>query len=135
MRNISFLILLILITACKGFDLSPNESLVILAGGESASLAHGKVVIKILEIGDGRCPSDVVCIWEGMMTVKLKVTAGNASEETELSIPEYNGKTRQKELTVGSLPLKVTLKDVTPYPCINCKRQEPSRAFIEVEKN
>jgi|GEM_PF-4577116 len=98
-------------------------------------MADGKVVIKILEIGEGRCPSDVVCIWGGITVLKWKITAGNASKETELYIPEYNGKPGQKELKVGSLPLEVTLKDVTPYPCINCKQQEPSRAFIEVEKN
>ncbi|MBN2635222.1 MAG: hypothetical protein JXR61_03055 [Prolixibacteraceae bacterium] len=65
------------------------------------------VKFKLTEINDSRCPSDVVCIWQGMVTVKI-VVEKPVSETIELN--SYNNTTD----TLANYSLE--LMDVLPYP-------------------
>lgn len=61
----------------------------------------------ISEINDSRCPSDVVCIWQGKADVKIEVE--NPIKETIVLNTFDNLKD-----TVGNYSFE--LKDVSPYP-------------------
>ncbi len=65
------------------------------------------VQFKITEINDSRCPSDVVCIWEGKADVKIQVESPFSGT---ITLSTYDNPVD----TVGNYSFK--LIDVSPYP-------------------
>ena len=61
----------------------------------------------VTEINDSRCPSDVVCVWAGMVEVKF---AFDAPEKKMLSLNSYNNLAD----TIGIYEIR--LVEVQPYP-------------------
>jgi len=61
----------------------------------------------IIEINDSRCPSDVVCIWEGKADVKIEV---KSPVQGTFTLSTYN----HLKDTLGNYSFE--LKDVSPYP-------------------
>jgi hypothetical protein len=61
----------------------------------------------ITEINDSRCPSDVVCVWEGKADVKIEVTS---PVKGSITLSTYN----HLRDTIGDYSFE--LKDVAPYP-------------------
>ena len=61
----------------------------------------------ITAIDDSRCPSDVVCVWEGKADVTIKV---ESPVPGTIVLSTYNNLTD----TVGNYSFE--LKDVSPYP-------------------
>ena len=74
--------------------------------GEYHSTDNGLNFI-ITEINDSRCPSDVVCVWEGKADVKIDVTS---PVKGSIKLSTYNHLTD----TIGNYSFE--LKDVSPYP-------------------
>lgn len=62
---------------------------------------------RIKEINDSRCPKDVVCVWAGMVEVKLDV---ETPEKKVLSLNSYNNLAD----TIGVYEIR--LVEVQPYP-------------------
>lgn len=60
---------------------------------------------------DSRCPIDVVCVWEGEVTITLEVTVGNNTETFSVKNTDP-----AKEITVKGERFYVRLVDVRPYP-------------------
>lgn len=82
MRSLTFA-LLVLAAACSSGAPGPSAQ---QAGKDEFALAYGASLVvpgTPLEIGfqallgDSRCPSDVVCVWEGEGRVELGVTLGD----------------------------------------------------------
>lgn len=69
--------------------------------------ADNSLKFTITEINDSRCPSDVVCIWQGEAVVKIKVESPLAGT-LELSTFHNPGD------TLGTYIFQ--LVEVTPYP-------------------
>ena len=65
------------------------------------------VQFKITEINDGRCPSDVVCVWEGKADVKIQVESPVSGI---ITLSTYDNQVD----TVGNYSFK--LIDISPYP-------------------
>lgn len=61
----------------------------------------------ITEINDSRCPSDVVCIWEGKADVKIEV---KSPDRGTVLLSTYNHRID----TLGNYSFE--LKDISPYP-------------------
>ncbi len=61
----------------------------------------------LTEINDSRCPSDVVCVWEGKADVKIEV---KSPVKGFITLSTYNNLTD----TIGNYSFE--LKDVSPYP-------------------
>lgn len=61
----------------------------------------------LTEINDSRCPSDVVCVWEGKADVTIDVTS---PVRGSIMLSTYNHSTD----TLGNYSFE--LKDVSPYP-------------------
>jgi hypothetical protein len=62
---------------------------------------------EITEINDSRCPSDVVCVWEGKADVKIKV---KSPVQGSIILSTYNHLID----TVGNYSFE--LKHISPYP-------------------
>lgn len=77
-------------------------------------------------IADSRCPSDVVCIWAGTVTVDVDITAKGKTETKTLEL----GK------TVHSGTNAITLTHVDPYPETAGSIETTDYAFtLTIEKN
>jgi len=61
----------------------------------------------IIEINDSRCPSDVICVWEGKADVKIDVMSPIRGS---VMLSTYN----HLKDTLGNYSFE--LKEVTPYP-------------------
>ena len=61
----------------------------------------------IVEINDSRCPSDVVCVWEGKADVKINVIS---PVKGIITLSTYDHLTD----TIGNYSFK--LVDISPYP-------------------
>jgi hypothetical protein len=61
----------------------------------------------IIEINDSRCPSDVTCIWEGKVDVKIEI---KSPFQGIVLLSTYNNAID----TLGNYSFE--LKDVSPYP-------------------
>jgi hypothetical protein len=62
---------------------------------------------EITEINDSRCPSDVVCVWEGKADVKIEV---KSPVQGSIILSTYNSLID----TVGNYSFE--LKNISPYP-------------------
>jgi hypothetical protein len=87
----------------------------ILAVNETVAVAGSDVSVKFFNVTeDSRCPADVVCIWEGQVTVMLGLT------ENTTDLGRFNltlgggGNASMAEREVGSYVIKLT--EVQPYP-------------------
>jgi hypothetical protein len=67
-----------------------------LAPGQSAVFKADKLVITFVEAGaDSRCPTDVTCVWQGTVPVRLairssgKVTQHEADVATDVAVDGY----------------------------------------------
>lgn len=90
---------------------APLDSEFNLKIGESANI-DSKFQITFLNVtSDSRCPADVVCIWQGEVSVKLNVTKDGQSSDHTLSLGE------SESLAMKTLDSYfVRLLKVEPYP-------------------
>ena len=81
-------ILLAFTSACHSGD-SPTDpgrvQTTTLAKGHSASIAGGVVLSFDRVVSDSRCPTGVVCAWEGEVTVRMILTDAGGSTPFTLS--------------------------------------------------
>ena len=93
------------------FDL---DEPVTIAWGETATLEPDQLKItfaKILE--DSRCPTSVVCVWEGRAVVELTFTKGNETVTDSLATISSVAAPSNSTTVFGRT---VKLLEVTPYP-------------------
>ena len=100
----------ILLSSCR--EEKAEESFTV---GLEEQFQHGKInksakhslQFSITEINDSRCPSDVVCIWEGKADVRLSI---ESPQKGEIVLSTYNN------LVDTFANYSFTLIDVSPYP-------------------
>lgn len=93
---------------------------------EEYSLTDQNLRISIEHVDDSRCPTGVVCIWEGEATVYLYVRTQNV-QEMVLSTA------RQSRDTVQNY--EIELVDVSPYPDISREiEQEDYEVTLKVRR-
>ncbi|GAB1450592.1 hypothetical protein MASR2M47_06480 [Draconibacterium sp.] len=112
MKTLSFLFLLtsISLVSCNKETVSESFSL----GLENDFKIHGEynsvdnsLNFEIVEINDSRCPSDVVCVWQGKADVKIEI---KNPVRGSIMLNTFDNRID----TVGNYSFE--LKDVTPYP-------------------
>lgn len=117
----------IALAACSGGNpagpetvTAPEPSATALASGEAATvelrydqpLVHEDLELRLVEIGDSRCPIGVACVWEGEVGVTLEVVRGSeAPVEVKLTLPARTD--RDKAVVQGYL---LRLLAVEPHP-------------------
>lgn len=65
-------------------------------------------------IGDSRCPTGAVCIWEGAAEVKLSLHRGNNIFPFKLATINNASLRLKKDTTINGIT--IVLEDVSPYP-------------------
>jgi hypothetical protein len=112
LKTISFLFLLtsISLVSCNKETVSESFSL----GLENNFKIHGEynsidnlLNFEIVEINDSRCPSDVVCVWQGKADVKIEI---RNPVHSSIILNTFDNQID----SVGNYLFE--LKDVSPYP-------------------
>ena len=112
MKTLSILIVLIAISlvSCDNETVSDSFSLGLendfKINGEYHS-TDNSLNFLVREINDSRCPSDVVCVWQGKADVKIEV---KSPVRGSIMLNTYDNLID----TVGNYSFE--LKDVSPYP-------------------
>ena len=105
------------------FELGIEKSYKI--NGEYQSKDHN-VKFKLTAINDSRCPSDVICIWEGMVSVKIVV---EKPVHGTIELDSYQNPTD----TISNYSFE--LMDVLPYPVSNQSTEpEDYDVMLKVKK-
>jgi len=78
--------------------------------GESANI-DSDLIMTLLEIEDSRCPSDVLCVWQGTVTAKIKLEKGGL----DLGVYSIPMETIQSNEQIFE-GYYISLTNVEPYP-------------------
>lgn len=80
---------------------------------------------------DGRCPSDLVCVWEGNATVKVRFKVNSRVHQLLLNTSDSNDS--PADTTIDQYHIQ--LKELTPYPISNSTiDQKDYQALIVVSE-
>ncbi len=83
-----------------------------LAIGETARIEPGDLTIKATDISeDSRCPSKVVCVWAGRVTVQLEIDYLGIQHSVALTI----GGSQESDVVIID-DIEIKLLSVLPYP-------------------
>lgn len=137
MKNLLFLLLITILCACADNSMKPTESLHVQLNvdrSESFRSTSGPVKVKVVSIEDNRCPMDAVCVWQGIAKVTFELSDDNHAVTSTVFIPEYKDQKSQTNVQLGNDKFRVTLKEVTPYPCHSCSGQPDREAELTVEE-
>jgi hypothetical protein len=123
--NWCFIILfLFILGACKeeqeSAPFGTNQELT-LKTGDVRSSKSDNISVKVLNIGDSRCPTGVVCIWQGEATVNLEV---KESTVFEVVLSTFHHPVD----TVNNFIFK--LIDVLPYPVHGVEVPEKDKKVV-----
>jgi hypothetical protein len=83
--------------------------------------------VEFLKINDSRCPSDVMCVWEGRASVILRIYNQTQSQTITLTTGENT--------TSYMDSYEINLIDVLPYPVSTHDISEEYVATITISKN
>lgn len=83
-----------------------------LAVGQSASIDGEDLAIKFIDvIADSRCPSDVVCIWQGEVACLVEITYSGTGQQMVLTYPGLTQEPSEAEFSSYQFAFSVE-----PYP-------------------
>ncbi|MSR22573.1 MAG: hypothetical protein EXR92_03365 [Gemmatimonadetes bacterium] len=118
MRVIARTLLTLALTGCAGASpaesvilTAPVDSLVTLRLGQIVQIAGGPLRIRFEGVtSDSRCPTNVVCVWEGDATVHLRVAAGEGEGS---AVELHTSLDPRSHVTAG---YRITLEELGPAP-------------------
>lgn len=135
MKNVLFVALLILLLACSKEDLGTVNARL----GQKIRLKEGQAALynnsgvgavqvirlKVMEVSDGRCPSDVFCVTYGKVEVKVRLETGTGIGKTmTMCLGDCYGSSHfedEARAMVNAIPYKVRLLEVSPPPRLQDK--------------
>jgi len=136
---VSLVLLIVVSVGCNESDKSPilddNDDSSLPALGsqfdlkvdQATKLKSEDISVKLLNVtNDSRCPSDVVCVWAGQVSVTLNITEnGKNLGDVTLTLGVSNPDLAVKN--IGDYSVKVIA--VNPYP-ISTHKIEPSEYIV-----
>ena len=103
------------LTICTGFGISPQGSTVTVKVGQENAVPGTGISVKFIEVmEDGRCPSDVNCVWAGNAKIKLQFSKGSETKITELN-------TAVKPQSVEFCGYSFKIDNLIPHPRTNVR--------------
>lgn len=147
LNYIKLLAIMLLIGQCndaeallQGREVRFNETFMISAGEDVTVVGEGETLtLRLEEVVDSRCPTDVTCVWAGNAITNFIV--GNAGEQNvglQFCILDCRTgpirSTHVQKQTIGGHVYEFTLLDVLPYPTTsNHDRTKEAKLIIKPE--
>lgn len=107
------IIMIALFTKCSNNDEKLNN--------ESIIYQKGKIKIILLDINEGRCPTNVDCIWQRNTEVGMRITNGTEAIDFILNTAGYINDEFNFPNNVIIFDLDIKLIDLKPYPKVGVK--------------
>lgn len=127
--SICFLIAVICLSACNKEDSSETFRFgfeEIFQRGKINLANDNSLQFNIIEINDSRCPSDVICIWQGEAIIKINI------EKPHSGLVELSTYDNLID-TIGAFSFQ--LIDVSPYPIsTQSLEQDDYNVVLKIEK-
>jgi hypothetical protein len=95
---------------CRGFKMGAAFE---IAANTALENCHHQITVTIQDIQDSRCPTDMVCIWAGMIVVEGQLQVGGQEYDLRLS-NNRNASGFPEDFSMNEYTIK--LIDVIPYP-------------------
>ena len=95
------------------FSCSTNDNLL---SNELIIYQEGNIKITLIEVNDGRCPTNAECIWQGNSEVKMKIVKENETMDFTLNTAGYINDQLNYPDSISIFNLNIKLLDVQPYP-------------------
>ena len=93
--------------------------------------ANGYSITFLEVLEDSRCPTDVTCIWEGRVKVKVKVAVnGKESNTEELIFGAVKSGEDKNHMFFTSEEIKLEGMKVTPYPKTDAEKKEEKYTLL-----
>ncbi len=110
-----FITVMLFFTACKKENTSAQLGNNILQQGKCLTNVKGlsNVSICLNSVQDSRCPSNVMCFWQGVAEANFTLKTGTAEIKFKLATLKL-GNVYSNDTTINNI--RFVLKDVTPYP-------------------
>ena len=120
MKNILMILIAILIFSCSKddnnaishYDLKVDKN-IILDNGKCLKIIDKEYEICLNSINDSRCPSNVVCVWEGDAVAEFNFKSNTENKFFTL----HTNDNFQQDTIINNL--KIKLLNVFPYPDFN----------------
>lgn len=132
------LLLLILFSACHGILNPVNfEGPFFLNFGESKILTPDNLRVEFKQIiEESRCPSDVVCVWEGRARIGLLLQTPADTIHVELVLPGFASQSDTlAHQPVDTIGYRITLLQLDPYPQSDRQpRDSDYRALLKISR-
>ncbi len=107
----------------KPFALAKGESRELaLDGSETSAQPTGdKLLFRLVDLTDSRCPANAVCIWAGeaKTTVELELAGQKGQAALKLGGDRKSALSDSVSVAVGGRSFTVLLRDVQPLPGTN----------------
>ena len=114
-----------------------SEEKVLQEGQPIALPAHDATLTFVERKEDSRCPTNVVCIWQGRVRILLEFArSGQAPVSFEMGGfvgPDGKAEAEEARVTHEAFGLRFTLVRLDPYPVDGAEQAGPVRATIQVE--
>lgn len=128
---------LFILVACDGSPTDPAISLpaiVQLQVGESVFVSSGNLLVRFLEVDqDSRCPTVVVCFWEGEAVVKVELSASGRILGSPLLSTHPNNGSSPNSVRLDEYLLQVL--ELDPYPATGPLPQSEYRLTLRIERS
>ncbi|GGG28585.1 hypothetical protein [Pontibacter amylolyticus] len=148
MKNLPFVVFVCLLLSCSKEDLGTVNAYL----GQEIKLKEGQaalykntgfdaaaiVKLKVADVSDGRCPSDVFCITYGSVEVTLTIGMANEKGETiTMCQGDCDGGSRfedEARVVVGGMPYKIRLLAVMPLPSLKDESSKTKEIQLVLER-
>lgn len=141
MKSIQTYVMLLAIVSfigCKkqtDIDLSGSYT---IKSGETLLLPKNRkgAMLTASEFTDSRCPSNAICVWEGVGTGKFKFNDNIGAQTLELCIGACAvvSKPKTQEIILNNITYKVELAALNPYPGESAKNATIKATLILTRK-
>ncbi|MEP0262994.1 hypothetical protein [Dokdonia sp.] len=86
------------------------------SGNESIIYQEGNITITLKKIDDGRCPSNINCVWGGNAEVKMTIANEDESMDFTLNTAGYINEGLNFPTSASIFDLHIELIALQPYP-------------------
>jgi hypothetical protein len=125
MKKSLLVIAILLATATFTSVIGQSGKEVKLLVNKQIAISGTKLMVKLIEVKDTRCPADVNCVWAGNAIVKISIIKGKSAA-------------KMLELNTGIDPrnvifegYEITLGEVTPLPK-SSQTVKPNDYFVKI---
>jgi len=106
--------------SCKKQTSSDLSGTYVIKSGQSLSIPKNRnlATLTASDFADSRCPTNAICVWEGVGTGKFKFKDDSKEQVIELCLGgcAVVSKSKTQDITLNNINYTIELIELSPYP-------------------